>query len=444
MVTSMRRSVESALVWFSLSLTAACGSPQDGPRGAASVNEGGKSGMTGSAGAAGATTSGGAASSAGHGGSSVVGGASSGGGGAGSAQGGAALMPMIPTGGVVAPDAPQVRYFGRWVKSDPSRPVASWGPVALKLRFEGASLAVKLEDEGVDLGAEGRGNVYQFSIDGGPIGLIQGTDATSFELASNLAEGEHEVLLVRRTESKWGKTTFLGFQLAEGARVLDPGPASARRIEVFGDSISAGLANENSGYYTNQTENGYLAFGPALARKLDAEWRVEARGGGSFYNDFYLPMVPYFARSFGPRNQEHAPAADNPLWSFDEWQPHVLIVALGTNDFSEQYPHIDEGSYVPKYQAFLQTLRGHYPAAEVFCMAPFKPGAPWDEARSYIGKAVAELGDAHVHAIDPTADGGWLTFPDDYVAQDAFHPNLSGHEKIASSLEPIVRKALGW
>jgi hypothetical protein len=104
--------------------------------------------------------------------------------------------------------------------------------------------------------------------------------------------------LVRRTESKWGTTTFVGFALAPGKHVLDPGPPPAYELEVFGDAISAGLADENTGYYTNQTENGYLAFGPTLARKLNAEWRVEARGGGSFYNDFYLPMIPFFDRTF--------------------------------------------------------------------------------------------------------------------------------------------------
>jgi lysophospholipase L1-like esterase len=437
----MKRSTIAAMLWLAASVSLGCGSAQGGPRPGMATQGGGPTAMLGDAGAM-TNSSGNSTTSAG--GAAAAGAASTGGADAGMAHGGAALMPVTPTGGRVAPDDPHLRYFGRWVHSDPKRPVASWGPVALKLRFEGASLSLQIEDEAVDLGAEGRGNVYQFSIDDGPIQLINGADATSFELASDLGSGQHELMLVRRTESKWGKTTLVGFQLAEGARVLDPGPAPERRVEVFGDSISAGLANENSGYYTNQTENAYLAFGPTLARKLEAEWRVEARGGGSFYNDFYLPMVPYFERSFGPRNLEHAPTADNPLWSFDEWQPDVLIVALGTNDFSEQYPHIDEAAYVPKYQAFLQALRGHYPSAELFCLAPFKPGAPWDEARSYITEAVAGHGDARVHAVDPTSPAPWLTYPDDYVTGDAFHPNLAGHEKIASALEVVVKKALGW
>lgn len=364
------------------------------------------------------------------------------------AMGGAGnVVPMLEgelrPDGLIAPDDPRVVLYGRWQKADAQRPVASWGPVAMKVRFEGTSLALRLEDENVDLGEEGRGNVYQFSVDGSEFQRLPATAAAAtFWLATDLVAGEHEALVVRRTESKWGTTTFLGFEIDAGARVL-PASRPARRIEVFGDSISAGLANENSGYYTNETENGYLAFGPVLARKLDAEWRVEARGGGSFYNDFYLPMLPFFDRVLGPANKQHAPAPDNAVYAFDDYRPDVLIVALGTNDFSEHYPHIDQALYVQKYQDFLRKLRGYYPSTEILCLAPFKPGAPWDEARTYIVKAVVELADAHVHAVDGATTDAWLG-PEDYVTGDAFHPNLQGHQKLAERLEPLIRQWLGW
>ena len=80
----------------------------------------------------------------------------------------------------------------------------------------------------------------------------------------------------------------------------------------------------------------------------------------------------------------------------------------------------------------------------MFCLAPFKPGAPWDEARRYIAEAVTKLADAHVHAINPVAPDAWLAAPADYVNGDAFHPNLSGHQKIAAKLEATIRPVLGW
>ena len=239
---------------------------------------------------------------------------------------------------------------------------------------------------------------------------------------------------------------MLGLDLARGATLHDPGPAPSRRLEVLGDSISAGLANENTGLYTNRTENGYLAWGPELARRLGAEWHIEARGGGTFYSDTWLPMPPYFDRMFGPANLENAPAADNPAWSFAAWKPDVFVLALGTNDFSDQYPDIDQTLYTDKYQAFLGELRADYPNAEIFCLAPFKQGTPWDEVRKYIPLAVAATSDTHIHAIDPVGDGTdlWITIPADYVKGDQFHPNIAGHKKIADRMEAIVRPVMGW
>lgn len=345
----------------SVSLCLGCSGGQSGPRpalasaGNATAGGGGVNMVGGSAPSAGNASSG-------EGGASAVGGTASGGAASGGGVSGA--PPTTLADGVVSATDPHLRFYGRWDLSDPAHPAASWGPVAVRLRFESSSLSLDLVDDAVDLGDEGQGNVYQFRIDDGDFKLLGPGVTPGTQLASGLSPGPHEVLLVRRTESKWGKTRFGGFKLDAGARVLEPPSEPTRRIEVFGDSISAGLANENTGPYTNATENGYLAFGPTLARKLDAEWRVEARGGGSFYNDFYLPMVPFFGRAYGPDNKQNAPAADNPEWSFERWQPDLLVVALGTNDFSEQYPHIEQAAYVSKHQAFLRTLRGHYPQTE--------------------------------------------------------------------------------
>ncbi len=420
--------------------------PSDESAGAGAAGSAAGSTAGGGAAPGGAPSAGAAQGGSSAGGGSAAGSANTAGSGSGGTTTAVALEPETPDSGLVAADNPRLQFLGRWQRTDPKRPIASWGPVAIKLKFEGTSVGLELEDDMTDLGVEGVGSTYQVSVDGGAFQVFSAAAGSHYDLASGLAEGPHELLLVRRSESKWGKTTFVGFDLAPGMRVFDAGPAPAHKLEVFGDSISAGLANENSGYYTNQSENGYLAFGPVLARKLEAEWRVEARGGGSFYNDYYLPMIPFFDRTFGPNNKENTPASDNPLWSFDDWQPDAFVLALGTNDFSDQYPHIDETAYVTKYQGFLQTLRGHYPSAHLFCLAPFKAGTPWDEARSYIEKAVTALGDAKVYAVNPLANSSdpWLTYPADYVTGDEYHPNVQGHEKIAVRLESIVREKLGW
>jgi lysophospholipase L1-like esterase len=359
-------------------------------------------------------------------------------------------------------DHPWIRYSGRWDHADPKAAVAMWGAVSITATFEGTSCALRMTDERLTvMDIPGTGNTYQFSVDGGPFTVLPSTSATEYPVASGLPDGVHKLVLVRRTESKYGKTTFAGLTLDPGKGLAPPDPPPSHTIEVFGDSISAGLADEDTGPWDNTTENGYDAFGPQLARLLAADWHVEARGGGSFYNDYYLPMVPWFDKTFGPHEGENDPPAGAAVWDFSSWQPDVYVLALGTNDWSADAPHIDESSYVPKYQAFVKSLRGWYPSTQIFCLAPFQDvdqttgaasgGAPWDEARQYIADAVATLGDPHVHAVIPlmgTAASGysgeWLAHPGDYVSGDYTHPNVGGDAKIATHLRDVIAPVMGW
>lgn len=345
-------------------------------------------------------------------------------------------------------DHPYIQLYGRWDRSNPKKAVAGWGAVYIVAKFEGTSCKIRLTDEQTVLPMQqGTGNIYQYRIDSEPFKTLQPTSSTEYTLATNLPSGPHLLFFVRRTESRFGKTTFEGLTLDVGKTLLPPDPRPSRKIEVYGDSITAGLANENTGWYTNATQNGYDAFGPQVARLLKAEWHIEARGGGSFFNDFWLPMIPWFDKTFGPYELEHNPPSGAKLWNFAEWQPDVFILALGTNDFSDMYPHIDETTYVEKYQKFLRDLRARYPGTEIFALAPFKPGAPWDEARQYITHAVTGLGDSHVHAVDPRAKGAadeWLSMPADYVTGDEYHPNIAGHTKIAKRLAAIIGPIMKW
>ncbi len=388
--------------------------------------------------------SGGAAASS-SGGSVVAGGN-------GGVPAGAAGTGVIPGADELPPDAdhPYIQYFGRWDHTSAKAPVAGWGAVYVKARFSGTSCTARFVDEQLTVpGGFGTGNVYQFQIDDGPWQELPSTAATEYALASGLQAGEHSLTLVRRTESKFGKTTFHGFILDSDHELLVPEPRPLRKLEVFGDSISAGLANENRGDYTNANENGYAAFGPEVARQLDAEWRVEARGGGSLFND-WLPMIPWFDKLTGPLDLQHLPDAGAALWDFAGWQPDVFILALGTNDSSDMYPASNQAAYVSKYKGFLSTIRSVYPNAVIFALAPWKEGAPWDLVRSHIPLAVSELGDAKVHAVvpltgsSPSYSDPWLSYPADYVSGDEYHPNLSGNQKIAAKLAEIIAPVMGW
>lgn len=397
----------------------------------------------GSANAAGRANEGGDASGgvAGDGGDGIAGAAGAG--------GAATTAPETLANGVVTMTHPKVSLFGRWARGTDGSVKGNWGPIGFKLRFESPSVALTLADQPADLGEEGTGSRYHYRIDNGPVQLAPGGQ-NQLTLATGLAPGGHTLEFVRRTESRFGITTLKSLRLAPASRLLDPGPRAPLRIEVLGDSISAGLANENTGWYTNESQNGDAAYGPLLARALNAEYHILARGGGTFINEYWKPQPKFFDRVFGPMDTEAAPenepASTNPKWDFAAYVPDVFVLALGTNDFSLEQPHIDEAEYVGKYTAFLRQVRAVYPRALLVCLEPLKEGAPWDEARRYIPLAVKALADARVIAVDPVgptpSSTRWLTYPADYVTNDEYHPNLAGHQKLAARLEPIIRKAL--
>ena len=159
-------------------------------------------------------------------------------------------------------------------------------------------------------------------------------------------------------------------------------------------------------------------------------------------------MRGFFEKTFGPYEMVHDPPAGELDWDFTSWQPDVFILALGTNDFSDDTtPHIEEALYVAAYTDFLTTLRSYYPDTVIFCLSPFKEGEPWDEARAYQALAVEQMADSNMHAINPVGNGtteAWLSYPEDFIPGDEYHPHIDGHTKIATELSQIVAAEMGW
>ena len=88
-------------------------------------------------------------------------------------------------------------------------------------------------------------------------------------------------------------------------------------------------------------------------------------------------------------------------WSFEQWKPHVVIVAIGQNDanpenyMAEDYDCEKSVSWRTAYRAFLEKLMALYPETQ-FILATTILGhdSSWDKA---IGEVCRELGSNRVH-----------------------------------------------
>src|SRR5262245_9023204 len=105
----------------------------------------------------------------------------------------------------------------------------AWPGSAIATRFSGTQIAVDLADAGM--------NWFEVTIDGVVGTPLQPTaNRATYMLASGLADGAHDLVLARRTETSFGTTTFYAFP---GATLIAT-PRPPRLIEFIGDSITCG------------------------------------------------------------------------------------------------------------------------------------------------------------------------------------------------------------
>lgn len=244
-----------------------------------------------------------------------------------------------------------------------------WPGVYFEGRFTGQSVEVV-----ADTGAEH----LAVSIDG--VRKAELTKAGALHLfLDRLGPGEHVVRLDKLTESQTGSARFEGFFVGPREAAL-PAPSRPRRIEFIGDSHTVGYGVRSASQACTESQvhdltDTSLAFGPILAGRLDADYRIEAFSGRGVVRNYDgtapgEPMPVLLPRVI-PGQAAPRVAVD------DVWTPDIVVIGLGTNDFSTPlHPGeawTDEAvlrkDYRETYVAFVQGLKASRPGARVFLIA---------------------------------------------------------------------------
>jgi lysophospholipase L1-like esterase len=301
---------------------------------------------------------------------------------------------------------------------------------------------------------------YQYSLDNSAFIKLFADVHTTYVLASGLTGTAHTLTFVRRLEGQgFGYTNFQGFAAAPGGTFTltaqDPRPA--RKMEFIGDSISTGTGNEGTGGNSPTTENGYMAFGPQIARLCDAEWRVEARGGlGVFHNwnEAYPPAEKHALDYY----KQTLFNFDAPAWDFGTWQPDAIVIAFGANDTNGQWnmpaSSTVTASYKTSYNDLVDFIEASYPSAQVICMEPIPQWCmQYDGAGTSGGTQtyVKDVVDARILALDTrihylqvnTSYSSPLLSYSDYE-DGTTHPNVGGDTKVAIDAAPKIKAIMGW
>jgi lysophospholipase L1-like esterase len=322
-----------------------------------------------------------------------------------------------------------VRFVGRPDLREDGVVRLAWSGSGILFRFSGTSAAVRMDDPA---------GFYTRIVDGVEQPELQTTPGErSYAIAGGLADGEHEVELYRKTEALFGVTRFYDVDLAGGELLAPPAPKN-RKLELIGDSITCGYGNEGSEAtcpFEAETENHWLTYGAITARELDAELVTVAWSGkGIVYNygdDKNEPLPALYSRALPDDPQSE--------WDFALWQPDVVVINLGTNDFStEDDP--TQPVFEAAYRTFLETLRAKYPDAWIVCLVPtLLGGTDVTTAEDYItnvvdGRVGAGDGRVVVRALEFTSDGAGCDY----------HPSLATHASMSVALTSELRDLVAW
>ncbi|MEV0531445.1 RICIN domain-containing protein [Kitasatospora sp. NPDC050463] len=264
---------------------------------------------------------------------------------------------LVRVSGVLA----QVHTAGR-VKDAGGTVQYSWPGVYFEGRVSGTGVGVVLNDSAAD---------YDVQIDGNTVAtLVTPGDTTHW--INGLSNSTHTVRLVKRNDTPGDTGTFGGFVAAPGGAVLSKPAARSRQIEFIGDSLTVGYGNLSTsrsctGDQLRRSTNADVSYGALTARQFDADYQINGYSGLGMVRNFNggSPDVTY--RSFYDRALLNV---SGDVWQNPgTWRPQVVVVNLGTNDFSTAVnpgepwtPDSLAAGYRTAYGDFLQKLRTRYGA----------------------------------------------------------------------------------
>jgi lysophospholipase L1-like esterase len=345
--------------------------------------------------------------------------------------------PAVPANQDVLPAA-AIHPYGRYLLTDSQHIELISSAVHFGFRFSGSacSLYAYIKDPASH-------NYLQYELDGvyqKRIKIEGGSRDPAVIMAGS--NGSHTVWIYKATEAQTGPVFI---EKVTGEKLQALGRPDAPLIEFIGNSITCGADADPSevpcgmGEYHDK-HNAYYAYGPRVARALKANCILSSVSGIGIYRNWNSdgPTMPqvYEKADFQEGSQR--------LWDFKSYQPRVVSIALGTNDFSngdgkrERLP-FDSAAFVSHYIKFVLLVKSHYPAAQIALLSsPMINGDRRTQLQNYLTAVKGSI-----DALYPSDKRVALYFFEPMQARGCDgHPNVEDHGILARELTPFFKKLL--
>lgn len=306
----------------------------------------------------------------------------------------------------------------------------SWPAIYFETAFKGDSLTLKFNDNH---------NNFQLIVDDqAPIAINK--PGTQDYAVPGLTDGKHRVRLEKISETQSTTGRFLGFYSDDKPAAL---PKRKRQIEFIGDSYTVGYGNVSPSRECNDeqlfnTTNSQLAFGPLVAKHFNADYQINASSGFGIVRNYngtspdksLIGLYPFTLHS-------------NHYIYTGNWQPQVIVIGLGTNDFStklnagERWKTREElqQDYVNKYVEFVKSLQRKNPEAEFILMASTNAE---NEIANQVGKVLEQLKASGMKKIDSIIFSG-LDFQGCH-----WHPSAKDDALLAKTITDYLESRKVW
>jgi lysophospholipase L1-like esterase len=257
-----------------------------------------------------------------------------------------------------------------------------------------------------------------------------------------LGKGKHRVDIFVATETQAAPNTFGGFAIPPGEQALMP-TRRHRQIEFIGDSHTVGYGDLSD---TRQCTNAKVwadtddtkAFGPMTARHYDADYQINAisgRGVVRSYNGAHVDTLPQvYPYVLFDKKQKYQDLA---------WKPQVIVIALGTNDFSTPLHKVERwktrgelhADFEATYVKFLQKLRTRNPRAFIIVWATDIGGGEIEAEVQKVVRQFKKQGGRHITYLPING----LSF-----SACNSHPSLADEKIISAKLEHLIDADKAW
>ena len=268
------------------------------------------------------------------------------------------------------------------------------------------------------------------------------TRYTDLVLAENITDGlEHKVTLYKSTESI---DSHIGVENIETDGEFISGiDIKEHKIEFIAASSSTGygnLASKPSETKTSANSDCMQAFAAITARKLNADFQIFSASGWGVKASLYANSGENIYNAY--KYYDFRGEAKNTPYSFNQFTPDVIVVNLGTNDYSyaneagisetEKTKRLEE--FRTQYMDFIEYIHAIYPKAHIVLF----------HGLMNENKAITTATEEMYNILLPKIN----TLSIIKVSGDAqgsnSHPSVASHKSVANKLVEHIKKELGW